>query len=136
MQEFDLFGFPAYAIRPLWIIWTYAGLFLLIGIWLAYWPPKPNWWGGLRVSWTYADREIWDKGNRATGWTMIVSGALLLIWVPAGFAAVIILPISMVPYAWHLIRSSMARRGFGARASAGRTIGPWRSAGIAGTRLS
>jgi len=104
MHDVDLLGFPSLGVMPWWIIWPYALLFVLIGVWLAYWPPKPNWWGGLRVSWTYADPEIWDKGNRATGWTMTISGVLMAIWVVAGFAAVMILPIAMIPYARHLYK--------------------------------
>jgi uncharacterized membrane protein len=40
----------------------------------------PNPWLGLRIGYTYADREAWDRVNRYYGKTLIVFSAVLLVF--------------------------------------------------------
>lgn len=41
-----------------------AGILLGLGGLMLVWHKGPNWWIGVRLPWTYADREIWDKSWR------------------------------------------------------------------------
>jgi hypothetical protein len=41
-----------------------GGLFLALGLLMVLWRPGPNCWIGVRLPWTLADREIWDKSWR------------------------------------------------------------------------
>ena len=42
-----------------------SAVFGLLAVVLLVWRPGPKWWIGVRLPWTFADREIWD-----TSWVM------------------------------------------------------------------
>lgn len=46
-------------------------VFGLLGIVLLVWRPGPKWWIGVRLPWTFADRQIWD-----TSW--VIAGVFCL----------------------------------------------------------
>lgn len=41
-----------------------AAAFLGVGGLMLFWRKGPNWWIGVRLPWTYADRQIWDRSWR------------------------------------------------------------------------
>lgn len=43
------------------------------------WRPGPKWWIGVRLPWTFADREIWDKSWRLTAIFLVGMGLGALI---------------------------------------------------------
>jgi len=47
-------------------------VFIVLGVFLILLNPKPNPWFGVRVPWTMADREIWEK-------TQLFSGKLIIL---------------------------------------------------------
>jgi len=43
------------------------------------WRKGPNWWIGVRIPWTYADRQIWDKSWRLAAMFLLGMGMGALI---------------------------------------------------------
>ncbi len=72
---------------------------MAVGAYLLIFPPGPNPWGGLRLPWTYADREIWDNGTRLTAWLLLAAGAAFAVWWPAGMVGIFALVVVAIPYA-------------------------------------
>lgn len=70
-----------------------------IGLYFALMPPGPNAWGGARVRWTFADKEIWYAAQVLTGWLLVVGGLSMLIWLPLGLAVTLVGALSPVVYA-------------------------------------
>ena len=93
----SLLIFPAW--RMGWIAFFPAGVCAGIGVFFLLFPVGPNPWGGVRVPWTYADREIWDRSLRLTAWLLIVAGVGFLLWWPLGIAASLGLAAISIPYA-------------------------------------
>jgi hypothetical protein len=52
-----------------------AGVFLGLGGLMLVWRKGPNSWIGVRLPWTYADREIWDKSWRLAAVFLVGMGA-------------------------------------------------------------
>jgi predicted RNA-binding Zn-ribbon protein involved in translation (DUF1610 family) len=83
------FGFPSWTfLQPLFLI--EGALFVGLGLWFAFWPPRPNGYAGSRLPWTFADDAIWYATNRCTGWVLLAAGLLIPIWWPAGVSILII----------------------------------------------
>ncbi len=46
---------------------------------MFFWRPGPNWWIGVRVPWTFADRRIWDKSWRLSATFLLGMGLGILV---------------------------------------------------------
>jgi hypothetical protein len=46
-------------------------------MWL--WLPAPNWWIGVRIPWTFADRELWDRSWRLASRILVIM-AINALW--------------------------------------------------------
>ncbi len=99
------------AVDPLKIIPAVIGVLLLcIGNFLG--KVRRNHTVGVRLPWTLASEDIWNRTNRLCGWILIIFGLLLLVstFLPSAFsagvavlgvAATVVLP---TVYAWRLSR--------------------------------
>ncbi len=45
-----------------------------LGVLMVFWRPGPNLWIGVRLPWTYADRQIWDKSYQLAAVLLVVMG--------------------------------------------------------------
>ncbi len=59
---------------PPWNRYLLAGVFLGLGLLMLVWRKGPNSWIGVRLPWTYADREIWDKSWRLAAIFLVAMG--------------------------------------------------------------
>jgi len=57
----------------------FGALMVVIGLICAAFRIPRNPFFGVRIKWTFADEEIWHKGNRACGIMLILMGAALMI---------------------------------------------------------
>ena len=72
---------------------------------MFFWNPGPNGLIGVRLPWTFADREIWNKSWRLANFLLIVMGAGAMVSFPAFIGATVMLTVSCLAYPWQLYRS-------------------------------
>ncbi len=56
-----------------------AGVFLALGLLMLVWRKGPNCWIGVRLPWTFADRQIWDKSWRLSAMFLTGMGVGALV---------------------------------------------------------
>jgi hypothetical protein len=78
-----------------------AGLFLGLGGLMLAWRKGPNCWIGVRLPWTYADPEIWDKSWRLAAWLLVLLGVSVLFSL-AAFLIAALLAVGLC--LWHPYR--------------------------------
>ncbi len=81
-----------------------AGVFLGLGGLMLVWRKGPNWWIGVRLPWTYADREIWDKSWRLSAVFLVGMGTGALVSWKIFFISVAHLIILGILYPIYLYR--------------------------------
>ena len=94
-------------------------LCLAIGIFFSLVKIRRNRWGGVRLSWTYADEGIWHRANRFAGVLSIVLGVLFFysqLWALVGLVVliptVIIYPAVLYRRKYGTLKTEKASRGF------------------------
>jgi predicted membrane channel-forming protein YqfA (hemolysin III family) len=75
-----------------------------LGVLMLFWQAGPNGWIGVRMPWTFADREIWDKSWRLAAYLLLVMGLSALISFPAFLAASGLLIVGCIAYPWQVYR--------------------------------
>lgn len=85
-------------------VWPLGVLCTLIGAVMLVWRGGPNAWIGVRVPWTYADREIWDKSWRVAAWLVLAMGIGAFVSLPAFFIATALMILICFIYPWRLYR--------------------------------
>jgi hypothetical protein len=74
-----------------------AVVFGFLGVLLLIWRPGPKWWIGVRLPWTYADREIWDRSWVAAGlFCLLMAVAVLYSGIAFYIALALFLVTSML----------------------------------------
>jgi hypothetical protein len=74
-----------------------SAVFGILAVVLLLWRPGPKWWIGVRLPWTFADRQIWD-----TSWVMAglfcLAIAVVVLYSPLAFylALALFFIVSMV----------------------------------------
>ncbi len=63
-----------------------------VGAQLAFLPTRPNRWSGLRLPWTLADAEIWNRANRVAGYLMALYATLFFLPLAARTILLLALP--------------------------------------------
>lgn len=81
-----------------------AGVFLGLGGGMLAWRKGPNGWIGVRLPWTYADREIWDKSWRLAAVFLVGMGVGALFSWKVFFISVAHLVILGILYPIYLYR--------------------------------
>jgi len=81
-----------------------AVAFLGLGGLMLVWRKGPNWWIGVRLPWTYADREIWDKSWRLAAIFLVGMGIGALVSWKIFFISVAHLIILGILYPVYLYR--------------------------------
>ena len=81
-----------------------AAIFLGLGVLMLVWRKGPNWWIGVRLSWTYADREIWDKSWTLAAWLLVLMGLSIFISFYAFVAAAVLIAGLCLWYPYRLYR--------------------------------
>jgi len=76
---------------PQAVAYGLAVIFAVLGLILLLWRLGPNWWIGVRIPWTYADREIWDKSWVLCGVLLLVTAGAVLFSVMAFVVALVLL---------------------------------------------
>ena len=56
-----------------------AAVFAILSCLLLLWRPGPRWWIGVRLPWTFADREIWNTSWVIAGLFCLVIAVAVLI---------------------------------------------------------
>ena len=56
-----------------------AAIFGGLGLLMFFWRPGPNWWIGVRIPWTFADRAIWNKSWRLSATFLLGMGLGILV---------------------------------------------------------
>ena len=72
---------------------------------MFFWRPGPNWWIGVRIPWTFADRTIWEKSWRLSATFLLGMGlGILVSWkfFFIGLAHLIILGLLYPIYLYRL----------------------------------
>ena len=80
----------------------FSGIFIFMGNYMGL--LKMNKVAGIRVKWTFADEEIWQKTHRLLGYLMVIAGVILLIitlgavlfYVDVIFVSLLMLPLISV----------------------------------------
>jgi hypothetical protein len=54
-------------------------VFSLLALLLFLWRPGPKWWIGVRLPWTFADREIWDIAWVVAGLFCLIIAITVLV---------------------------------------------------------
>ncbi len=75
-----------------------------LGLVMLFWHPGPNGLIGVRLPWTFADREIWDKSWRLATCLLLVMGVSAFISFPAFIGATVLLTGGCIGYPWQLYR--------------------------------
>ena len=76
----------------------FSGIFIFMGNYMGL--LKMNKVAGIRVKWTFADEEIWQKTHRLLGYLMVVAGFVLLIITLGAFlfyVNIIFISLLMLP---------------------------------------
>lgn len=89
---------PTSAAYPLALIFGGLGLYMLLR------RHSPNLWIGVRLPWTFADRDIWDKSWRLAAMFLLGMGVGILVSLKLFFIAVAHLIILGVLYPVFLYR--------------------------------
>lgn len=92
MAEPNPLVFPGYLFIPGLLA---AAILAALGLYFAIVPPGPNRWAGTRVSWAYADRDIWYDTQRLTGWLLLAAGLGFL--VSCFLAIALLIGLALVP---------------------------------------
>jgi hypothetical protein len=74
------------------------------GLVMLVWNPGPNRWIGVRLPWTFADREIWDKSWRLAALLLLAMGVGAFVSFPAFIVATALLTAGCLGYPWQLYR--------------------------------
>lgn len=99
-----------------------AGVFLGLGGLMLVWRKGPNCWIGVRLPWTFADREIWDKSWRLSAMFLVGMGVGALFSWKIFIISLIHLVVLGVLYPIYLYR-----RKYG-------TLSTWKEVGWLGYR--
>jgi hypothetical protein len=67
------------ALIPPELAYPLAAIFGGLGLVMLLWRKGPNWWIGVRIPWTFADRQIWDKSWRLAAMFLLGMGMGALI---------------------------------------------------------
>ncbi len=76
----------------------FSGIFIFMGNYMGL--LKMNKVAGIRVKWTFADEEIWQKTHRLLGYLMVIAGFVLLIITLGAFlfyVNIIFISLLMLP---------------------------------------
>ncbi|MBM4286201.1 MAG: SdpI family protein [Deltaproteobacteria bacterium] len=66
---------------PPLVAYLLAAIFLGLGLVMLAWRKGPNWWIGVRLPWTFADRQLWDRSwNFAALFLVGMGVGALLSW--------------------------------------------------------
>lgn len=84
--------------------WLLGVFCTVMGALMLVWRGGPNAWIGVRLPWTYADREIWDKSWLVTAWLVLAMGIGALVSLPAFFVATALMIVVGMAYPWRLYR--------------------------------
>ncbi len=97
--------------------WLLGPALIGLGLYLRLRPRGPNAWVGVRLPWTFADREIWDKSWKLGADFLILMGAAALLGVKPFFLVVSLMVLGCLIYPWRLYHrkygTSTACRGRG-----------------------
>lgn len=50
-----------------------------LGLLMLLWRPGPRWWIGVRLPWTFADRQLWDKSWRLAAMFLLGMGIGIMV---------------------------------------------------------
>ncbi len=89
---------------PPFIRYLMAGVFLGLGGLMLVWRKGPNCWIGVRLPWTFADREIWDKSWRLAAVFLVGMGVGALFSWKIFFISIAHLVILGILYPIYLYR--------------------------------
>jgi hypothetical protein len=81
-----------------------AAVFGLLAMLLLVWRPGPKWWIGVRLPWTFADREIWNTSWVIAGLFCLVIAVAVLISAIAFYSALALFFIVSMVYPLYLYR--------------------------------
>jgi hypothetical protein len=102
-----------------------SAVFGILAVVLLLWRPGPKWWIGVRLPWTFADRQIWD-----TSWVMAglfcLAIAVVVLYSPLAFY----LALALFFILYVVTGKNMARWNSG-KMSGGPVTGRWCAAAIA-----
>ncbi|MBI3892720.1 MAG: SdpI family protein [Candidatus Wallbacteria bacterium] len=76
----------------LYLIRAIGALVFLGGVQLAFHRSRRNVWSGLRLPWTLADEEIWERSNRVAGYLMALYSTLFFLPLEGRTVAMLSLP--------------------------------------------
>jgi hypothetical protein len=79
-----------------------------LGLLMWLWQPGPNWWIGVRIPWTFADREIWDRSWRLASRILVIMG-INALWSWKAFVITLV-HLVVLSLAWPLF---LYRRKYG-----------------------
>jgi hypothetical protein len=89
---------------PTPVLYFLGALCVGLGVLMSFWQPGPNAWIGVRLPWTYADREVWDKSFRVAAYLVLAMGASAFISFPAFIGATGFLLVGCIAYPWQIYR--------------------------------
>lgn len=69
-----------------------GALIFLAGAQLSFHRSSPNGWSGLRLPWTLADPEVWDRANRVAGYLMALYSTIFFLPLPARTIVLLTVP--------------------------------------------
>jgi hypothetical protein len=92
-------------VMPLTVRYFLATILGFLGLLLLFWRPGPKWWIGVRLPWTFADREIWKTSWVVAGWLCLVMAGAALFSALAFFIALALFIIISLLYPVLLYRS-------------------------------
>ncbi|MBI2943263.1 MAG: SdpI family protein [Candidatus Wallbacteria bacterium] len=75
---------------------TIGTLVFLGGVQLAFHRTPRNVWSGLRLPWTLADQEVWERSNRVAGYLMAVYSTLYFLPLAPSTVILAALPAAAV----------------------------------------
>jgi hypothetical protein len=75
-----------------------AAIFGILAIVLLLWRPGPKWWIGVRLPWTYADRQIWDASWVLAGVFSLALAVAALYSLTACFVVLVLFLIACIAY--------------------------------------
>ncbi len=78
-----------------------SAVFGFLGVLLLVWRPGPKWWIGVRLPWTFADREIWRASWVLAGLLcLVMAGAVLVSGLAFFVALALFIIISLLYPVW------------------------------------
>ena len=75
-----------------------SAVFGLLAVLLLLWRPGPKWWIGVRLPWTFADRQIWDTSWVIAGLFCLVLAVAVLFSAIAFYLALALFFIVSIVY--------------------------------------